>query len=122
MSMIRSALLRLGPLAFVALAWPATAAQPLLASQFPARVLAAHNGERAALRLPPLVWDNALGTAAGTYAAQMAATGIFQHSDRTARRGTGENLWSGTHGAYSVESMVGAWTSEKRMFVPGVSR
>ncbi|NUQ17442.1 MAG: hypothetical protein HOP95_03160 [Sphingomonas sp.] len=97
-----------------------SSAQPLLASQFPARVLVAQNVERAAVGLPPLVWDNALGTAAGIYAAQMAATGLFQHSDRSGRRGIGENLWFGTHGAYPVESMVAAWASEKRMFVPGV--
>jgi len=96
------------------------AAQPLVASQFPARILAAHNAERAAVGMPPLVWDNDLGTAAGTYAMQMAATGVFQHSDRSARHGIGENLWFGTHGAYSVESMVGAWASEKRMFAPGI--
>lgn len=96
------------------------AAQPLIASQFPARILAAHNAERAAAGLPPLVWDNDLGTAAGTYAAQMASTGIFEHSDRSARHGIGENLWYGTHGAYSVETMVGSWASEKRMFMPGI--
>lgn len=96
------------------------AAQPLVASQFPARILAAHNAERAALGLPLLVWDNDLGTAAASYAQQMAMTGVFQHSDRRARHGIGENLWYGTHGAYSVEAMVGAWASEKRMFAPGI--
>jgi hypothetical protein len=99
---------------------PPAAAQPLLASTFPARVLAAHNIERAQAGVAPLVWDNALGTAAASYAGQMAMTGRFEHSDRAARRGIGENLWFGTHGAYSVERMVGAWASEKRMFVPGV--
>ncbi len=48
-------------------------------------------------------------------------TGRFQHSDRHARRGIGENLWMGSHGAFSVEAMVGGWASEKRWFVPGVS-
>jgi hypothetical protein len=99
---------------------PTSAAQPLLASQFPARVLAAHNAERAALRLPPLIWDNDLGTAAATYVAQMASSGRFEHSDRSTRRGIGENLWWGTHGAYSVEQMIGAWASERRMFAPGI--
>ena len=96
------------------------AAQPLLASEFPSRILAAHNRERAAVGAPPLVWDNALGTAAAAYAQQMAFTGIFEHSDRKQRRGIGENLWYGTHGAYSVETMVGAWASEKRYFAPGI--
>ena len=96
------------------------AAEPLVASIFPARILAAHNGERAAVGAPALVWDNDLGTAAATYAQQMAFTGRFEHSDRKARRGIGENLWMGTHGAYTIEAMVGAWTSEKRVFFPGI--
>lgn len=96
------------------------AAQPMLASGFPARILAAHNAERAALGLPPVVWDNDLGTGAATYAAEMATTGIFEHSDRATRPGIGENLWFGTRGAYSVETMVGAWASEKQLFAPGI--
>ena len=51
---------------------------------------------------------------------QMAMTGRFAHSDRAARPGTGENLWMGTHGAFSVEAMVGGWSSEKRFFAPGI--
>jgi hypothetical protein len=97
-----------------------SAAQPLVASLFPARIIAAHNSERALVGAPALLWDNDLGTAAATYAQQMAFTGRFEHSDRKARRGIGENLWMGTHGAYTVESMVGAWASEKRMFFPGI--
>jgi len=68
----------------------------------------------------PLVWDNALGVGAAAYARQMAFSGVFQHSNRQARRGIGENLWMGSHGAFSVEAMVSGWTSEKRYFVPGV--
>jgi hypothetical protein len=49
----------------------------------------------------------------------LAVTNVFQHSDRRARVGTGENLWMGTRGAYSVETMVGHWASERRYFVPG---
>jgi hypothetical protein len=95
-------------------------AQSSFAAQFPARILAAHNAERARAGVPPLVWDNELGTAAAVYAQQMAMTGVFAHSDRSKRRGTGENLWMGTHGAFSIETMVGGWSSEKRFFVPGI--
>jgi hypothetical protein len=95
------------------------AAQPFAAA-FPSRVLAAHNSERARAGVRPLVWDQALGSAAAAYATQMAMTGRFAHSDRSLRRGTGENLWMGTHGAFSVEAMVGGWASEKRFFTPGV--
>jgi hypothetical protein len=96
-----------------------TAAQASFAAQFPARILAAHNVERTRAGVPPLAWDNALGTAAAGYASQMAMTGRFAHSDRSLRPGTGENLWMGTHGAFGIEAMVGSWASEKRFFVPG---
>jgi Cysteine-rich secretory protein family len=97
---------------------PASAAT--LATGFPARILAAHNIERTRMGMPPLAWDDALGFGAATYAQQMALSGLFAHSDRHARRGIGENLWMGTHGAFSIEAMVGGWAAEKRYFVPGV--
>jgi hypothetical protein len=96
------------------------AAQSSFAAGFPARIVAAHNAERARAGVPPLVWDNVLGTAAASYATQMAMSGRFAHSDRSLRRGTGENLWMGTRGAFSLETMVGGWASEKRFFTPGV--
>lgn len=96
------------------------AAGSIVASEFPSRIVAAHNLERVRMGMPPVVWDPALGSAAAAYATQMAITGQFAHSDRSARRGTGENLWMGTHGAFSVEAMVGGWASEKRYFIPGV--
>ena len=90
------------------------------AAEFPGRILAAHNAVRARAGAPPLVWDNQLGTAAAAYAQQMALTGRFEHSDRRARPGTGENLWMGSRGAFSIETMVGGWSSEQRMFTPGI--
>jgi hypothetical protein len=89
------------------------------AEQFPERILAAHNEERSRFGEAPLVWDRELGAEAATYAAQMASTGLFQHSGKT-QPDVGENLWMGTRGAFSVEEMVGGWTAEKRLFVPGV--
>ncbi len=106
-------------LAALVAASAATAASSF-ASQFPARVLAAHNVARAQAGVPGLVWDPALGGAAAAYAQQMALTNVFQHSDRKARPGIGENLWMGTRGGFSVETMVGNWASEKRQFVPGI--
>jgi uncharacterized protein YkwD len=98
---------------------PATAAANI-ASQFPARILAAHNAVRAQFGAVPLAWDPALANGAATYAVQLALTNSFQHSDRHARPGTGENLWMGTRGYYSYEAMVGGWASEQRDFVPGI--
>lgn len=108
----------LGLAATAVSAAPAFAAS--FASEFPARVLAAHNAVRAEAGVPPLAWDPALGNTAAAYAQQMAMTGVFAHSNRKARRGVGENLWMGTRGAFSIETMVGNWASEKRMFRAGV--
>lgn len=98
----------------------APAAAQSFAAQFPARILAAHNRVRARAGVAPLFWDNALGIAAAAYARQMAMSGRFQHSDRSQRRGTGENLWMGTGGAFSLEAMVSGWASERRWFKPGI--
>lgn len=99
----------------------ASAAQPAsFAAQFPARILASHNLERSRAGVAPLAWDMELGSGAAAYAQQLAIAGRFAHSDRSRRPGIGENLWMGTHGAFSVEAMVGAWASEKQFFAPGI--
>jgi hypothetical protein len=90
------------------------------AQRFPARILAAHNIERAAVGLPPLSWDSSLGTQAAKYAVQLALSRRFGHSAAQSRNGSGENLWMGTRRAFSIEAMVAGWASEKRMFRPGV--
>jgi hypothetical protein len=99
---------------------PAAAASNNLGSQFPARILAAHNAVRAEAGVPALAWDPALGAAAANYAMELALTNTFHHSDRRQRPNTGENLWMGTHGYYSFEAMVGGWSAERRFFMPGV--
>ena len=106
--------------ALLAFASPAFAAAAQNPAQFPAQILAVHNAVRAQAGVQPLAWDPALGQAAAVYAAQLALTNRFQHSDRHARPGTGENLWMGTRGYYSYETMVGGWASERSDFVPGV--
>ena len=105
--------------ALLAASMATPAAAQSFAAQFPARILAAHNAARAEAGVPPMMWDNALGAGAAAYAQQLAMSGRFEHSDRHARRGIGENLWMGSHGAFSPEAMVGGWASEKRWFVPG---
>lgn len=87
---------------------------------FPARALAAHNLARAQAGVPPLQWDRQLGTEAARYALRLAISGTFQHSAPAFRRNAGENLWMGTRGAFSVETMVGNWVSERRLFRAGV--
>ena len=95
----------------------------IAAPQFPLpfshRILAAHNAARAQAGVGPLAWDPALGRSAAAYARHMAFYNRFQHSDRRARRGVGENLWMGRRGSYMPEQMVGQWASERRWFAPG---
>jgi hypothetical protein len=103
--------------AALALSVPCSAA--LSPAAFEARILALHNRERSTVALPPLAWDDALAAGAAVWAEHMAATGEFEHSDRHARRGIGENIWTGPRSIYSIDAAVGLWTGEKRRFVPG---
>lgn len=89
-------------------------------SGFVGQVLTLHNAERERLNVAPLVWDPVLAAAADRYAAQMAQTDRWGHSPAPTRVGQGENLWMGTRGAYSLNSMVGGWLSERRWFRPSV--
>jgi hypothetical protein len=84
-----------------------------------AAMLAGHNAARARLGLEPLRWSDALAADARAYAGVLAQSGRFQHSPQP--RGTpaqGENLWTGTRGAYSYREMVGHWVAERRFYVP----
>lgn len=84
------------------------------------RLLAAHNAERAAVGHPPLAWDPALAASAAAYGPELARLGRLVHSPREGRPGQRENLamaWRGTH---SPEQLVGMWSAEKRLLVPGL--
>jgi hypothetical protein len=90
------------------------------------RVVRSQNGERERLGLRDLAWDPALAAAAASYATELAETGKWEHSPSETRQGQGENLWMGTHAAFSPEEMVGDWVVERRLFrsgtFPNVSR
>ena len=85
-----------------------------------ARLLLAHNMERARVNAPPLQWDPALATSAASYGPVLARLGRLEHSPRASRPGQRENLWMGPRGIYSPEQMVGGWIAERAMFRPGV--
>jgi hypothetical protein len=87
-----------------------------------ARLLAAHNRERAAIGIPPLEWDRQLAANAKVWADALAETGTFEHSpaDASDPDVEGENLWAGTRGAWSPEEMIGLWIAEKRDYRPGI--
>lgn len=84
------------------------------------RMLRSHNSVRAAAGVPTLVWDQRLQAEAAGYAQYLARRNVFRHSSRESRGGTGENLWMGTHGAFTLEGMFGGWLSEQPKFRPGI--
>jgi len=89
-------------------------------SSIPARILALHNRERAAVGAPPLAWDPALAASAASYGPTLASLGRLAHSPRATRPGQRENLAMGSTGYYGVEDLVGFWVEEKRHFQPGM--
>ncbi len=91
-----------------------------IADDFSAPILAAHNAERAAVSVPPLVWSDSLAADAAIWAKQLAATGKFGHSPPDVRKGEGESLWVGTAGGYSTAEMMSGWVAEKSSYRYGV--
>lgn len=80
-------------------------------------VLDMHNGERTALGVPVLDWDDALAADAARYAVEMAKTGLFRHSPRSGRAiPSGENLWMGPHRLYGYQVMIGSFLDERKLF------
>src|SRR5258706_875362 len=79
-----------------------------------------HDAARAAMGVGPVRWSDSLAADAQGYADTLARSGRFEHS--TEPRGAvreGENLWTGTRGAYRYDEMMGHWVAERRYFKPG---
>ncbi|QDX28228.1 serine protease [Sphingomonas suaedae] len=90
-------------------------------------MLAAHNAARAAVGQAPLAWDAGLARDAAAYARDLARRGAFEHSKQPRGPGAqGENLWTGTRGAYRYEEMAQHWVDERRNYlnrpIPDISR
>lgn len=92
----------------------------MVPSDIEARLLLAHNRERALLGIPPLRWDPALAASAASYGPALEAEGRLEHSPRANRPTESENLLKGPRGVYTPEQMVGNWAEEKAQFKPGV--
>jgi uncharacterized protein YkwD len=107
-------------LALLALATPVMMGTTDLTSGFEARVLAAHNRERATLGVAPLQWNENLEASAKAWADHLAATGGFEHAPEAKVDPEGENLWAGSKGYYSTERMVDGWIREKRFYKSGL--
>ncbi|WP_076744341.1 CAP domain-containing protein [Sphingomonas jeddahensis] len=85
-------------------------------------MMGGHDRARAEAGVPPLTWDSRLAASARTYAEEMARTGRFAHADQPhGPMREGENLWTGTRGAYRYDEMIGHWIAERRDFVNGVT-
>jgi hypothetical protein len=88
-------------------------------SEVEARLLAAHNAERARAGTPPLRWADSLEVEARAWARQLIAGDRFAHDP--ALHGHGENLWTGWGGrVWTPEEMVGEWVAEKANYRHGV--
>lgn len=83
------------------------------------RILDTHNAERERLRLPRLQWNPQLEREAAEWARSLGRSGVLQHADGQNRKGTGENLWMGTAGAWDVETMVGMFLDERKHYRHG---
>jgi len=84
-------------------------------------MLAAHNGERARLGLPPLGWSDALAAEAASNAATLAAAPepALSHVQTNGGKPRGENLWLGTRGAFTFDEMAQSWLEERDLYVDG---
>src|SRR5919107_3346957 len=101
---------------------PAQGPQPSGATgALAARLLAAHNHERALVGHAPLAWDPQLAAAAASYGPVLATLRRLVHSPRETRPGQRENLGMATHGSLSPEQLIGLWSREKLLLQPGYS-
>lgn len=111
---------RLALCGLLALAWPLVTGALDYRFDFDARILTAHNRERASLGLPALRWSADLAVGAKQWSDHLARTARFAHSpDPTGEELLGENIWGGDPGAFAPEAMVGLWIAEKREFQDG---
>ena len=96
---------------------PADDARP--SDEVEARLLAAHNRERAQANVRPLIWSETLEAEARDWAVELIDSGRFAHDPRP--HGHGENLWMGWGDrVFTPEDMVGDWIAERRDYRPGV--
>ncbi|WP_294078949.1 CAP domain-containing protein [Sphingomonas sp.] len=92
-----------------------------------AAMIERHNAARAAVGMPPLAWDAALARDAEGYARELARRGVMEHAPQpVGPAAQGENLWTGTRGAYRYGEMAQHWIDERRNFlnqpIPNISR
>lgn len=98
---------------------PLTAQTAEPSTQFAKRLLQSHNKERVRVGAAPLQWSPKLARDAKDWADYLAKRGRMEHASYEKREKAGENLWMGTAGYYSAETMIGGFIDEKKDFRPG---
>jgi hypothetical protein len=94
--------------------------QPRGSTLLRSSMLAGHNEARRLYGSAPLAWDEGLARDAAVYARHLARTNRFQHDRQSGRNPRqGENLFTGTRGAYSYADMIRLLVEERRYFRPG---
>ena len=99
---------------------PSTSPAPSPAPSSTAKTLLdRHNFYRSQVGVPALKWSDRLASNAQGWANNLAARGgkTLQHSSGS---GEGENLWMGSAGYFSQQTMVDGWGGEKKYYKPGV--
>jgi hypothetical protein len=93
------------------------------AADFAKNILAVHNSERAAVKVPLLVWSDKLATDAATWADHLAVTHQFAHCGGTPgcdTHGEGESLeWTSSSDSkikISTEKLMDGWVNEKNYY------
>ena len=81
---------------------------------FAHQLLALHNAARDDAGVPRLAWSSKLAQDARGWAERLARDGRMYHATHEQSEGEGENLWMGSAGYYGPETMIGAFTDEKR--------
>lgn len=116
--MIRSSLLAAAALSLSAT--PAAAQSSGATGDLAARLLAAHNRERALVGAQPLQWDPVLAAHAASYGPVLVKLRTLVHSPRAGRPGERENLAMAWHGTLAAEQLVEMWSREKQLLRPGL--
>lgn len=105
---------------FMTAALPAGAhANAATEGSFAYRLLAAHNAERDRSGLSRLSWSSRLAQDAQDWAVVLSKKGTLEHASSERRRNMGENLWMGSAGYYSAETMIEGFLAERARFRPG---
>jgi hypothetical protein len=117
--MTRFSVLAASVLLLAATAAPAQEQLQGATGEIAARLLEAHNEQRAAVGAPPLQWDATLAAHAASYGPVLASIRHLVHSPRADRPGERENLAMAWHGTMSPEQLVAMWSNERALLEPG---